>query len=280
MGRAYAPTQPQCTLSPGFPRISEKFGLPLEPFLGHVINAVLTTGKGIADDHQPGPLQLAVGFPICVNVNVAVTLDIKAKSGIDLPKPMWSSYRAQQKARDSKGVPKAKPGRKPKVISYDRVAKSFVDASGPLEAGGTFSGSGCITSKREFSAAGDGSMNDDLDTIRRVLAADVESFRRLVERYQRPLLTLICNLTPPDIDHEESARRCSWTRSDPWHRSTQSGRHSRPGCSPSPATAAATNSASQGSFGRTLTTDGEYFQSLDALPCRKCGCPRLEVLFS
>ena len=34
-------------------------------------------------------------------------------------------------------------------------------------------------------------MNDDLDTIRRVLAADVESFRRLVERYQRPLLTLI-----------------------------------------------------------------------------------------
>ena len=31
-------------------------------------------------------------------------------------------------------------------------------------------------------------MNDDLDTIRRVLAANVESFRRLVERYQRPLL--------------------------------------------------------------------------------------------
>jgi hypothetical protein len=32
-------------------------------------------------------------------------------------------------------------------------------------------------------------MNDDLDAIRRVLAADVESFRRLVELYQRPLLT-------------------------------------------------------------------------------------------
>ena len=45
-------------------------------------------------------------------------------------------------------------------------------------------------------------MNDDLDAIRRVLAADVESFRRLVERYQRPLLTLIRNLTPPDTDHE------------------------------------------------------------------------------
>ena len=34
-----------------------------------------------------------------------------------------------------------------------------------------------------------GAMNDDLDAMRRVLAADVESFRRLVERYQRPLLT-------------------------------------------------------------------------------------------
>ena len=49
-------------------------------------------------------------------------------------------------------------------------------------------------------------MNDDLDTIRRVLAADVESFRRLVERYQRPLLTLIRNLTPPDTDHEGVAQ--------------------------------------------------------------------------
>ncbi len=27
---------------------------------------------------------------------------IKAKYGVDLPKPMWSSYRAQQKARDQK----------------------------------------------------------------------------------------------------------------------------------------------------------------------------------
>ena len=47
-----------------------------------------------------------------------------------------------------------------------------------------------------------GAMNDDLDTIRRVLAADVESFRRLVERDQRPLLTLIRNLTPLDTDRE------------------------------------------------------------------------------
>ena len=35
-----------------------------------------------------------------------------------------------------------------------------------------------------------------------LLAADVESFRRLVERYHGPLLTLIRNLTPPDTDHE------------------------------------------------------------------------------
>jgi hypothetical protein len=49
-------------------------------------------------------------------------------------------------------------------------------------------------------------MNDDLETIRRVLAADVESLSRLVERYQRPLLTLIRNLTPPDTDHEGVAQ--------------------------------------------------------------------------
>src|ERR1700679_2518719 len=49
-------------------------------------------------------------------------------------------------------------------------------------------------------------MNDDLDAIRRVLAADVESFCRLVERYQRPLLTLIRNLTPPGTDHEGVAQ--------------------------------------------------------------------------
>ena len=49
-------------------------------------------------------------------------------------------------------------------------------------------------------------MNDDLDTIRRVLAAAVEAFRRLVERYQRPRLTLIRNLTPPETDHEGVAQ--------------------------------------------------------------------------
>jgi RNA polymerase sigma-70 factor, ECF subfamily len=49
-------------------------------------------------------------------------------------------------------------------------------------------------------------MNDDLDAIRRVLAADVESIRRLVERYERPLLTLIRNLAPPDTDHEGVAQ--------------------------------------------------------------------------
>ena len=45
-------------------------------------------------------------------------------------------------------------------------------------------------------------MNDDLDAIQRVLADDVESFRRLMDRYQRPILTLVRNLTPRDTDHE------------------------------------------------------------------------------
>jgi hypothetical protein len=55
-------------------------------------------------------------------------------------------------------------------------------------------------------------MNDDLDAFRRVLAADVESFRRLVERYQRPLLTLIRNLMPHNTDHGGFAgvSHCSW----------------------------------------------------------------------
>jgi hypothetical protein len=44
--------------------------------------------------------------------------------GIDLPKPMWSSYRAQQKARDNKHAPKGKSGRKPKVAEPGRVARS------------------------------------------------------------------------------------------------------------------------------------------------------------
>src|SRR6202034_4103878 len=85
-------------------------------------------------------------------------------------------------------------------------ASLSVPSSPDDSAAGTFSGSGCITSQREFSAAGQGAMNDDLDAIGRVLAADVESFRRLVERYQRPLLTLIRNLTPPDTDHEGVAQ--------------------------------------------------------------------------
>ncbi len=49
-------------------------------------------------------------------------------------------------------------------------------------------------------------MNEDLDAIQRVLADDVESFRQLVERYQRPVLTLVRNLTPRDTDHEGIAQ--------------------------------------------------------------------------
>src|SRR5215213_6127279 len=77
---------------------------------------------------------------------------------------------------------------------------------GRPKAGGTFSTPGCITSRREIRAAGQGAMNDDLDAIRRVLAGDVESFRRLVERYERPLLTLVRRLTPSHTDHEGVAQ--------------------------------------------------------------------------
>lgn len=52
---------------------------------------------------------------------------------------------------------------------------------------------------------GGAAMNDELDAIRRVLAGDVELFRGLVERYQRPLLTIVRNLTPPNCDHEGGA---------------------------------------------------------------------------
>ena len=88
------------------------------------------------------------------------------------------------------------------VTSYDLWLSHSWMLQGPSRPGGTFSGSDCITSQWGFSEAGQGAMNDELETIRRVLAADVESFRPLVERYQRPLLTLIRNLTPPDTDHE------------------------------------------------------------------------------
>src|SRR5215217_6809684 len=71
---------------------------------------------------------------------------------------------------------------------------------------GTFFGPACTTSRREISAARQGAISDDLDAIQRVLADDVESFRRLVERYQRPLLTLVRNLTPPETDHEGVAQ--------------------------------------------------------------------------
>jgi hypothetical protein len=46
-----------------------------------MIHAVLTAGEGVADDHQPGSLQLAVGFPFRVHVNVPVPLDVQAEQG-------------------------------------------------------------------------------------------------------------------------------------------------------------------------------------------------------
>jgi len=61
---------------------------------------------------------------------------IKSNYGIELSKQMWSSYRAQQKARDGKkaesaGVPKGKPGRKAASVSQlDKVVKTIQPAVG------------------------------------------------------------------------------------------------------------------------------------------------------
>jgi RNA polymerase sigma-70 factor (ECF subfamily) len=47
---------------------------------------------------------------------------------------------------------------------------------------------------------------NDVEVIRRIRAGDVESFRFLVERYQRPLFSLIRNLTAATVDHESIAQ--------------------------------------------------------------------------
>jgi RNA polymerase sigma-70 factor (ECF subfamily) len=49
-------------------------------------------------------------------------------------------------------------------------------------------------------------MSDDIEVIRRVVAGDVQSFRVLVERYQRPLLALIQNLMGGRNDCEDVAQ--------------------------------------------------------------------------
>jgi RNA polymerase sigma-70 factor (ECF subfamily) len=71
---------------------------------------------------------------------------------------------------------------------------------------GTFFDLGCITIQWVWECGKAGAMNEDLAAIQRVLAGDVESFRSLVERYQRPLLTLVRNLTPRGTDHEGVAQ--------------------------------------------------------------------------
>lgn len=49
-------------------------------------------------------------------------------------------------------------------------------------------------------------MSDDLEAIRRVVAGEVQAFRVLVERYERPLLALIHNLMPGREDCEDVAQ--------------------------------------------------------------------------
>jgi RNA polymerase sigma-70 factor, ECF subfamily len=49
-------------------------------------------------------------------------------------------------------------------------------------------------------------MNDDLQTIQRILAGDPESFRILVRRYEAPLCRLVRNLTRDPNDWEDLAQ--------------------------------------------------------------------------
>jgi RNA polymerase sigma-70 factor, ECF subfamily len=49
-------------------------------------------------------------------------------------------------------------------------------------------------------------MNDDLPTIQRVLAGDVDAFRLLVERYQGILFSLVGNLVPDPNDRDDIAQ--------------------------------------------------------------------------
>lgn len=47
---------------------------------------------------------------------------------------------------------------------------------------------------------------NDAEAIRRVLGGDAEAFRFLVERYRRPLFSLVRNLTPAGTDPEDVAQ--------------------------------------------------------------------------
>jgi RNA polymerase sigma-70 factor, ECF subfamily len=49
-------------------------------------------------------------------------------------------------------------------------------------------------------------MNDDLRTIRRVLDGETEAFRLLVEKYQKPLFTMIGNMLANRADCEDIAQ--------------------------------------------------------------------------
>jgi RNA polymerase sigma-70 factor (ECF subfamily) len=49
-------------------------------------------------------------------------------------------------------------------------------------------------------------MSDDLPVIKRVIDGDVESFRLLVQRYERPLFCLVKNLLPDPQDGDDIAQ--------------------------------------------------------------------------
>ena len=49
-------------------------------------------------------------------------------------------------------------------------------------------------------------MNDDLRTIQRVLEGEIEAFRLLVEKYQKPLFAMIHNMLSNRADCEDTAQ--------------------------------------------------------------------------
>jgi RNA polymerase sigma-70 factor (ECF subfamily) len=54
-------------------------------------------------------------------------------------------------------------------------------------------------------------MCEDNQTIERILAGDIELFRLLVERYQRPVIRMIRNLTSDSILCEDIAQEVFFT---------------------------------------------------------------------
>jgi hypothetical protein len=56
---------------------------------------------------------------------------IKSKYGVDFPRPMWSSYKAQLRAQEQKkALKRGKPGRKPKAAVEGYIAPPKIEVKG------------------------------------------------------------------------------------------------------------------------------------------------------